>query len=761
MSMNIDELKECSVKMINGAPAITVDGEPVPMMSYHWRMGAIDWKFPSEEEKNTHDTKWRIQTIDKAGIGIYFTRMWMNDPKRLDEHYENFLLELKLLTEVNPNAFVIPWININAYDEFATKYPDDVIHFEDGTVNKWNDVRFCGVSSAEKARYSYASEAWKCEVGGMLREFIYRLLRSPYKKNIIGYFLFIYDQESSWFFEFDTDKHAIDFSPAMKNAFRNFLIEKYRGDEKLLQKTWKDEKVTFSNAYIPGLRERTEGDLGYFRDPSKKAAVYDYVECHNAVVADKLIYLGKVCKEASMQKHIVGTFFGYLQHRDMQFGGHTEIKKVMKSPYIDFWSSPLTYENRTAGDFASMRMAIKSLNKNGKMFVAEVDTFLSDSSVESLTWHRQPVESALEDKAVLIRDFTYVFLEGCHGWWNDWSTGLSQYKDDGLLPVMKKMNEISKESFLLPRNSVSDIACVIDQESLHVPACSSVGGSHYLPPAFFLMSRSLDLMRIHELHRLGTPVDYYETDDVISGDGRKYRMYIFLNQYMASDSERNLIEKHLKKDGNILVWLYGAGLINTDSEQALTLENASKLTGIHLNCDMGESRCVMAALNSNVLHDIHDGELLGDCKREIKRTFSHSDGKPVYHDANKVNPLIYVEDNDVIPLATFCVNGKVGMAMKKFDNWSSVYIGSPYIQANVLRNLARYADVHLFVDDEEIVFANESYVGIHTAKDGKRTIKLRKPSKVTEVFENRCIGEDISVFVEDIPKHSTRLYKVL
>ncbi len=765
---NTENLRVARVENVNGAPALTVDGRPIPMMAYQWSIGAPLYDDPA------HDSRWMVENMSKAGVELFFTRFWINDPKKFDDYYNLLERELAIVTSVRPDAMVMPWINISPYAEFAEKYPGDVIHFDDGSDNAWNSTRCTGLPHPESPRFTFASRVWEREVCGMLRELIRRLLASPYARNIIGYFFFCLDQEFSYFFEFDSRVRCIDFSPAMKQAFRDHLAEKYRGDVRLLRKAWNNDTVTFETADIPTLEQRTTGDFGYFRDPSKSMQVYDYVACHNAMTADRFIALSRVCKEETDGKHVVGAFWGYLMNQDIQMGGQTEVKRIMDCPYIDFWSSPYTYENRSAGNFASLRMALQSLNKHGKMYFAECDTFLSDTPRSALDAHCYPEQTLDEDRAMLFRDFVYPFCEGANGWWIDWCAGPSQYKEDGWRTEMKKIREIGEEGFRHPRGPVSDIAAVIDQESLHTPACNSRNHDDRgtMSNAVLFMQHSLDRFRVDELPRLGTPVDFYETDDVIDGEGRSYKMYIFLNQYIASPRERELIEQRLKKDGNVLVWMYGAGLINPDATETLSLENARELTGFRLGCEMRETRCVMTARSSGLLLSMKKGEKIGDYLRErIVRQFTEEElasgeiGAMVqpldrFVEPNLVNPLIYVDDPDAIPLADFDDGGKVGLAIKQFDNWTSVYVGAPCLQAHVLRDLAKLAGAHLYVDGEEIVYANESYVGIHTNEGGKRTIRLKKAADVEEVIDGRPVAEQVTEFEEDIPAHTTRLYRI-
>ena len=97
--------------------------------------------------------------------------------------------------------------------------------------------------------------------------------------------------------------------------------------------------------------------------------------------------------------------------------------------------------------------------------------------------------------------------------------------------------------------------------------------------------------------------------------------------------------------------------------------------------------------------------------------------------------------------------------MKEFEDWTSIYIGSPAVQAYVLRAIAKKAGAHLFIDDEDvIVYANESFIGVHTATDKVRTIHLKENHNVYEVFDKREAAENTCAFSEFIPKNTTRLY---
>ena len=68
-----------------------------------------------------------------------------------------------------------------------------------------------------------------------------------------------------------------------------------------------------------------------------------------------------------------------------------------------------------------------------------------------------------------------------------------------------------------------------------------------------------------------------------------------------------------------------------------------------------------------------------------------------------------------------------------------------------LRDFLSGAGVHLYNDDADAtVYANASYVALHNAGAGRRTIRLPRPARVTELFpEGRLVSERCSEFSFD------------
>ena len=79
-----------------------------------------------------------------------------------------------------------------------------------------------------------------------------------------------------------------------------------------------------------------------------------------------------------------------------------------------------------------------------------------------------------------------------------------------------------------------------------------------------------------------------------------------------------------------------------------------------------------------------------------------------------------------------------------------------------LRAFLSAAGVHLYNDDADAaVYANASYVALHNARAGRRTIRLPRPARVSELFpEERIVSDRCSEFSFDASGPATTIFLV-
>jgi len=197
-----------------------------------------------------------------------------------------------------------------------------------------------------------------------------------------------------------------------------------------------------------------------------------------------------------------------------------------------------------------------------------------------------------------------------------------------------------------------------------------------------------------EFGRMGTPYDLYLHDDLANPSMKDYKFYIFLNTFYLSKDEREVIEERVKRDGNTVLWIYASGFIDEGTD---------------------------------------------------------------YH----IGPIFYANDSEAATLGKLIYNQgrfKPGFAVKEFEDWTSIWVGAPVVPAKILRNIAKYAGVHLYSESGDILSANKNFLSLTTIRSEYKRLKLPNRTSVYEVFNNRVVAENVTEFTEYVPASTTTLY---
>jgi len=64
------------------------------------------------------------------------------------------------------------------------------------------------------------------------------------------------------------------------------------------------------------------------------------------------------------------------------------------------------------------------------------------------------------------------------------------------------------------------------------------------------------------------------------------------------------------------------------------------------------------------------------------------------------------------------------MGLKTFSQWNSIFVSAPDLPASLLRGIVRFAGVHIFNDEADVLQVTRQVLGVHTVAGGKRTFKL-------------------------------------
>ena len=130
-----------------------------------------------------------------------------------------------------------------------------------------------------------------------------------------------------------------------------------------------------------------------------------------------------------------------------------------------------------------------------------------------------------------------------------------------------------------------------------------------------------------------------------------------------------------------------------------------------------------------LFYNMKQGCEIGDMDKKIigGLGFSKNEHIPYSADPSIISPLFEINDDKADILGEYIFSQKAGFAVKEFEDWTSVYIGAPYVQADVIRAIAKKYNAHLFSQNKQaIIYANESFLGIHASWDGAVEIDLKR-----------------------------------
>lgn len=675
--------------------------------------------------------------------------------------------EMNILIEAVPDAKCFLRISLDPPLEWIQSHPDELMRYNDGTFESfYYPSEF--LTGQLPGMYFLGSETWREESGRYLLRFLDQLDGTPISNHIIGYFLGAGccsewnsgNQLNMW-----SKNKGAGYSPAFRKTFSKYLREKY-GTEEALRKAWRDPSATFDAPHIPNMEERyftmvdesvldqyeelrpgadnpSNGtNIGSFLNMDTHACVMDFMRAFHYGPADSILYFTQLLKKRDANK-MVGAFYGGYGCTDyFNCGSAGCVLKLLDSE-LDYLATPGTYNDRQPGGVTAQRAMQDSFRLRNKIFISEDDTRTHCDK----NFYRETMGLyTIKDSAnVLKRDFGRNICEDIYGWWFDHSECGKRYMDEGIYRVFKRQQEIAAFAYAQDRRKRNEIALIYDEESISLITQQT---SYEI----------CDLFRTSEVHRIGMPVDYYFHNDLARPDMPDYKVYIFLNCFHLDDAERIAIEKKVKKEGCMAIWIYASGFCNPDAGRRMHAENITALTGIHTvmepNCAFTNFR--IAGGHPALLTADHD-RIYGQFDRKIESNVWLREQRQVTY----AYPLFTTDDPDAHVLGRFCNTGLPALTLKESDGFVSVFCGTKILRADLIQSLARYAGCHVWLDNtDDILYANQNFVVVHVASTGIKTIHLPYETDAYEVYEKRYYSRNTKTVSFPIRFGETKMFSL-
>ena len=554
---------------------------------------------------------------------------------------------------------------------------------------------------------------------------------------------------------------TMDYSAPMQRHFRAWLRNRYKDDNTALQSAWADTAVTFDSADVPSHEEQSNTTTGHsFRDPRRERKTIDFYTFFSELCADDLVEFCQTIRRITNGEKLIGGFFGYVMElawnmvffagtgtvenaevSTIQRSGHLGLHQVLHSSDIDFIVSPYSYGFRGLGGDGLPMQPAESLRTHGKIYFMEEDTLMHNNFDPG--GRNQSVENSI---AVYQRNFAQAITHA-HG--VTWFETDELHEDPKLVDERKhwieRFQELGTWAVQLDRTPCSEVAVFLDDESYYY---ESNRNNVDLP----LIWRQ----RLVSLNRFGAPHDVYLLDDLLDGDLPPYKLYIFLNPFHLDNRRREALKRILRRDGRVALWLYAPGYLNSDviregdDRPAFHTDYMTDLTGMYFG--QGDSPWGPLMHVTDFKHPITQG---------LPQDW-------FWGSTNPIGPLFHLEDEEATTLGQVVYSlgrCKPGFGVKTFHaddpgtSWSSVYMASPDLPAPVLRGIARFAGVHLYSGDGDVLYATPDLLSVHTVSGGSRTFHLpQKAEVVYDLFNGQVSGENTTTFRVELPQKSTALY---
>jgi hypothetical protein len=133
-----------------------------------------------------------------------------------------------------------------------------------------------------------------------------------------------------------------------------------------------------------------------------------------------------------------------------------------------------------------------------------------------------------------------------------------------------------------------------------------------------------------------------------------------------------------------------------------------------------------------------------------------------------LGPLFHLDDPQAIILGQVVYalgRCQPGFGLRTFNpgdagaEYTSIYLATPNIPAAVLRGIARFAGVHLYNTDGDVLYATPDLLSVHTISGGSRTFRLpHRVEVVYDLFHDHLVAQDCDSFTVHLPPISTALY---
>ncbi|OGS22400.1 MAG: hypothetical protein A2252_02320 [Elusimicrobia bacterium RIFOXYA2_FULL_39_19] len=747
-----------SIRKVNSIPRIFVDDTELPTILYRNRQ---------------HDDFVYMKKFVETGHKLFFmTKIMPSDGSLSRKEYERDVKKrICRMLNMAPDIFVILGYYFSLSSEFMKKNPQEAPWDCANTPDLGSHIEVAGIP--ETAHYSLYSDKVR-EEQKKQADFHVDIIESlPDPDRIIGMF-FEGGRAQEWY-NFNSERH----SPAMLKKYQGWLKKRYITDNNFAQAYGKPG-LSIAQAEMPE-EALSMPERGWLHDPAlpNGRASVDWSE----FISEEKLGMVLTGPRAVKQRR-PDLLCGFFSEHLLDCDHFTDpFKRVVESPYVDFIAGP------TGGKWSREHPKVNhslvaSIHLHGKLWFQEEDSRpMKEESREEMS-----AKGDISRPEHYVEVFTHVscknFTEGNYAWW--WDFQKRWFKSAVYWPRLKKLQEIDKRHRCQKPQPVYETAVFISESS-----------EYYAP----YWARNIGISNAQGLHytfpRMGAPYGVYLLEDVLHPDFpiERIKVAFFVDCVVLSDKEREAAER-LKSNNRTLVFYWASGFGLPKSRGSIySTENMMSLTGINFLERCGQYTPMLMSLpGEHAICKLYGpGRFFGMVNEQdinfFKKARTPNIEKYDFFPFISINPVFTADDEAVIPLAYYAaeilplpkeddrkrINSQellppsqfdkpspvfLGGMIKKFKDWTSVYIGANYIQWELLNCILRASGVHTYLDSGDLIFADSRMVAVYgNDKKGIRKIRLPSPRKVTNaLIKDAATSSPVSEFKIRMSAYEAKCY---
>lgn len=713
------------IKEVDGVLKIVCDGKTVPMLMRD--SGATTRKgAPVERMMAENGTNVFVLQID---FHSKLSEVESHAFKMFTERADN------ILKSVPDAKFIFQLWMTKIGDDFIEQHPDALLTGPDGETK-------CDQLFARYGKYYYPNmlNEWRRWNAQYLRDFIKILGQSKYASHVMGFYLAAMNTGEWWYYK--PTPFVWDYSITRQEAYKKFLNMKYGPKlQEMADNGWFGKSFNSNIFDLPTPEERNQ------RPVMPCSKVSDYNQVLNLPVTNAAVFFGRVIKTMTSNKVLVGLEM----HSALDcfpVNGSVFLSHIFDSGVIDIMGGPADYSDRGEGNSPWFRIADGSLKKHKMLWFNEGDYRFHSSYGTTTGALGEPPATPAGTINVMHREFARMIIKNYYTYLMDFQW--YWFFDRELCDELGKLNALQKFMNEKKIGRKPQIALVTDQES-------QLYSNWYANPTH---------MTRYFIDRFGCDTELFELRDFLKGDDWKnFNMVIFLNIRALSADERQEIEK-LKSDDRMLVFMHDPGIINLTEINPDESLDISKLTGMKLKANGDEKLVEKIYIDTPKYNQafgktpggklIYDGPENNVVKAIMNKHICIADCAADSYIGNALQDVECI-DEEAIKLG-FDKSGKCRFGLKKNNGWTSVYTASCLISPAIVRDLAKLAGCHIYLDTDDISFSSGNFVAVHAVSDGTKQINLPRESDVYEIFSGQATCKSSSSFSLKMKTGETALF---